>query len=155
MVVSPVELPLTVAIFQTHTPRTGSTRLLWLVSAQTVSSVTQERHFYFSLIVINIDVNNHVCLSAAASDSAAQSHVRCCLVAELCPALLRPHGLQPMGSSVPGIFQARILEELPSPSPGDLPDLGINPASPALAGRFTYLICLECSLRYRPEAQVL
>ena len=41
------------------------------------------------------------------------------------------------GSSVHGIFQARILEVLPFPAPGDLPDLGIESfASLALAGRF-------------------
>ena len=36
------------------------------------------------------------------------------------------------GSSVHGISQARILEWLPFPAPGDLPDPGIEPASPAL-----------------------
>ena len=35
-------------------------------------------------------------------------------------------------SSVHGILQARILEWLPFPSPGDLPDPGIEPESPAL-----------------------
>ena len=39
------------------------------------------------------------------------------------------------GYSVCGIFQARILEWVSIfPSPGDLPDPGIKPASPALAG---------------------
>ena len=39
------------------------------------------------------------------------------------------------GSSVFWIFQARLLEWLPFPSPGDLPDPGIelvSPVSPAL-----------------------
>ena len=40
------------------------------------------------------------------------------------------------GSSVHGISQVRILEWLPCPPPGDLPDLGIKPTTPALAGRF-------------------
>ena len=43
------------------------------------------------------------------------------------------------GSSVHGIFQARILEWVVMPSSGDLPDPGIElefPPSPALAGRF-------------------
>ena len=43
----------------------------------------------------------------------------------------------PPDSSVHGIVQARILK--PFPSPGDLPDPGIEPvflASPALAGGF-------------------
>ena len=38
----------------------------------------------------------------------------------------------PPGSSVHGISQARILEWLPFPSPGDLPDPGIKLTSPAL-----------------------
>ena len=40
------------------------------------------------------------------------------------------------GSSVHGISQARVLEWLPFPSPGNLPDPGIKPISPALAGGF-------------------
>ena len=42
----------------------------------------------------------------------------------------------PPGSSVHGIFQARTLDELPFPSLEDLPDPGIEPMSPALAGKF-------------------
>jgi len=42
----------------------------------------------------------------------------------------------PPGSSVHGILQARLLEWLPFPSPGDLPDPGIEPVFPALAGGF-------------------
>ena len=36
------------------------------------------------------------------------------------------------GSSVHGILQARILEWVPFPSPGDFPTLGIKPGSPTL-----------------------
>ena len=36
------------------------------------------------------------------------------------------------GSSVNGVLQPRILEWVPFPSPGDLPDTGIEPGSPAL-----------------------
>ena len=36
------------------------------------------------------------------------------------------------GSSVLEILQARILRGLPFPSPGDLPNRGIKPRSPAL-----------------------
>ena len=36
------------------------------------------------------------------------------------------------GSSVHGIFQARVLEWIANPSPGDLPDPGIEPGSPTL-----------------------
>jgi len=42
----------------------------------------------------------------------------------------------PLDSSVQGIFQARKLEWVVFPSPGDLPDPGIKSASSALAGRF-------------------
>ena len=38
----------------------------------------------------------------------------------------------PPGSSVHGILQARILEQVAFPSPGDLPNPGIEPRSPAL-----------------------
>ena len=48
------------------------------------------------------------------------------------PDSLQPDGLWPAGSSVHGILQARILSGLPFPSPGDLPDPGIKPRSPAL-----------------------
>ena len=43
------------------------------------------------------------------------------------------HSLQPYGL---GILQARILEWVAMPSPGDLPDPGIKPLSPASAGGF-------------------
>ena len=38
----------------------------------------------------------------------------------------------PPGSSVRGILQARTLSGFPFPSPGDLPDSGIEPGFPAL-----------------------
>ena len=39
-------------------------------------------------------------------------------------------------SPVPGISQARILEWVAFPPPGDLPNPGIKPASPEFAGGF-------------------
>ena len=44
------------------------------------------------------------------------------------------------GSSVHGIFQARLMEWVAFPSPGDLPDPGMKPTSvtSALAGGFFY-----------------
>ena len=44
---------------------------------------------------------------------------------------LLPHGLQPPGSSVRGFSRQDYWSGLPSPSPGDLPDPGIEPRSPA------------------------
>ena len=43
-----------------------------------------------------------------------------------------PQGPQPTGSSVHGILQARTLEGLPCPPPGDLPDPGIETESQIL-----------------------
>ena len=43
-----------------------------------------------------------------------------------------PMDCGPPGFSIHGIFQARVLDWLPWPSPGDLPDPGIEPRSPAL-----------------------
>ena len=48
-------------------------------------------------------------------------------------ASLQSHELcSPPGSSVHGILQARILEWVAISSPGDLPDLGIEPGSSGL-----------------------
>ena len=45
---------------------------------------------------------------------------------------LWPHGQKPARLLCPWILQAKILEWLASPSPGDLPNLEIEPRSPAL-----------------------
>ena len=57
----------------------------------------------------------------------------------LCPTLCDPVDCSLPGSSVHGILQARILECVVFPPPGDLPNPEIEPASlpsPALAGKF-------------------
>ena len=46
--------------------------------------------------------------------------------------LCYPMDWSPPGSSVHGILQARILEWIAIPSPGDLPDPEIKPGSSAL-----------------------
>ena len=56
-----------------------------------------------------------------------------------CTTLCDPMDCSPPGSSVYGILQARILEWVPCPPPGALPNPGIKPISrmsPKLAGRF-------------------
>ena len=54
------------------------------------------------------------------------------LVAQLCPILCDPMDCSLPSFFVHGILQARILSGLPFPSPGDFPDPGIKPKSPAL-----------------------
>ena len=52
------------------------------------------------------------------------------LVTQSCQTLCNPMDCSPPGSPVHRILQARILERLPFPSPGDLPHPGIKPTSP-------------------------
>ena len=59
--------------------------------------------------------NNCVCACVLSSSAVSDS--------------LQPLDYSPQGSSVYGILQARILEWLPFPSPGDLPNSGIEPGS--------------------------
>ena len=54
-----------------------------------------------------------------------------CVCAESCPTLCDPMDCSLPDSSVHGILQVRILEWVAMTSPGDLPDPGINPRSPA------------------------
>ena len=63
-------------------------------------------------------------------------NICCYLVAKSCPTLCDPMDYSFPVSSVHGIFQARILEWLPFPSPGDLPNPGIKLVSPELSGGF-------------------
>ena len=53
-----------------------------------------------------------------------------------CLTLCDPLGCSPLGSSVHGILQARILESIAMPLLGDLRDLGIKPAISCIAGGF-------------------
>ena len=53
-----------------------------------------------------------------------------------CLTLCSPMDCSLPGSSIHGISQARMLEWVAISFPGDLPNPGIKPASPALAGRF-------------------
>ena len=56
-----------------------------------------------------------------------------CLVPQSCLTLCQhPMGCSLPGSSVHGILLARILGGLPCPPPGDLPNPGIKPRTPAL-----------------------
>ena len=68
-----------------------------------------------------------------------------------CPTLCDPVDCSPPGFSVHGIFQARILEWVAVPPPGDLPDPGIEPASPvapALQADSLLLSCWVTQIKY-------
>ena len=56
----------------------------------------------------------------------------CVLVAQSCLTRCNPMNCSPLGSSVPGILQARILEWIAIPSLEDLCNPGIEPRSPTL-----------------------
>ena len=60
----------------------------------------------------------------------------CCSVAKPCLTLRDPVNYSPPGSSSIGFPRQEYYSGLPFPSPGDLPDPGIEPLSPALAVRF-------------------
>ena len=72
-----------------------------------------------------------------------------------CPTLCDPMDCSLPGSSVHGILQARILEWVACPPPGDLPDPGIepmSPASPALGnGLFTISVTWEAPNMHQPR----
>ena len=61
------------------------------------------------------------------------------MLSQSCATLCNPMDYSPPGSSVHGVFQARILEWGAMPSPGDLSNPRselLSLASPALAGGF-------------------
>ena len=62
----------------------------------------------------------------------------CCWVAKLCLTLLRPHRLSPPGYTLSmGFSRQEYRSGLPCPPPGDLPNAGLKPTSPAApAGGF-------------------
>ena len=57
-------------------------------------------------------------------------------VAQSCQTLCDPVDSSPPGSSSMGFSRQEYWSGLAFPSPGDLPNLGMEPVSPALAGRF-------------------
>ena len=59
-----------------------------------------------------------------------------CMCGQSCLTLCDPMDCSPPDSSVHGISRQKHWSSLPFPTTGDLPDPGIEPASPALAGRF-------------------
>ena len=77
-----------------------------------------------------------------------------CLVPQSCPALCDPRDCSPLGSSVHEIVQARRLEWVALPPPGDLLAAGMEAASPACVPHWQVdsvpLIHLGCPPRHIP-----
>ena len=67
----------------------------------------------------------------------------CVLATQSCPTLCKPMDYNLSGSSVHGILQARILELLPFPPPGSLPNPGIKPRKGGVASLFFFLAYLK------------
>ena len=65
--------------------------------------------------------------------------IACVLVVQSCPTLSIPWMVARQAPLSMGFFRCKYWSKLPFPTPGDLPDPGIKPVSPAppaLAGRF-------------------
>ena len=79
------------------------------------------------------------------------------LVAQLCPTLHDNMDYSPPGSSVHGILQARILEWVVFPSPGNLPDSGNKLESPVLQADSLpsepSVVDLKCCVSFRRVAK--
>ena len=73
-------------------------------------------------------------------------------VAQSCPTLCNPMDCSLPESSVHGIFHARILEWVTISYPRDLPDPGIELASPAWAGGFFAIVSPGKPRRFVPTS---
>ena len=113
---------------------TSSPITSWQIEGETVETVT-DFIFLGSKITADGDcsheIKRHLLLQKENYDKPSESEV-----IQSCPTLCDPMDCSPPDSSVPGIFQSRYWSGLPFPSPRDLPDPGMEPASPALAGGF-------------------
>ena len=101
----------------------------------------------FALI---LKVWGHILLihhSASRTVSATQGVCACSV--KLCRTLCNPMDCSPPGSSVHGFPRQEYWSGLPFPSPGDLPDSGIKPTSPALQAD-----CLPLSHRESPACRM-
>ena len=73
---------------------------------------------------------------------------------QLCPTLCDPTDCSLPGSSVHEILQARILEWVACPPPGDLPRPGIKPTSPAAPTCGLHMDSLPLSQQGSPSDEI-
>ena len=85
-------------------------------------------HFYFSFLLISALFFNNLFLSTNFGFCFSLESE----VAQSCPTLYYPMDHSLPGSMVHGISRQEYWNRLPFPSPGDLPNPGIEPGSPAL-----------------------
>ena len=96
---------------------------LWTVACQAPWSIGFSKQEYWSGLPFPSSLYVCVCVCVYC----------CCLIAKLCPTLLRPHGLKPARLFYPWDFPRQdYWSGVPLPSPRDLPDPGIKPVSPEL-----------------------
>ena len=82
-------------------------------------------------------INFKLCLLDSSYESLCMHVCACANSLQLSLTLLKPHGLQPTRLLCPWEFPRKNSRVgLPISSPGDLPQLGLESASPTLAGRF-------------------
>ena len=82
-------------------------------------------------------INFKLCLLDSSYESLRMHVCECAKSLQLSLTLLKPHGLQPTRLLCPWEFPGKNSRVgLPISSPGDLPQLGLESASPTLAGRF-------------------
>ena len=77
-----------------------------------------------------------VCVCSTINVNLVKLNDCCYLVYKLCPTLWDPMDYSPLGYLSMGFSRQEYWSGLPSPSPGDLPDPGMEPLSPILAGGF-------------------
>ena len=90
----------------------------------------------WGILCVSVPCVNNKCYDCWNKFSKQGEYLTCPRICVCSVSLCGHMDCSPQGSFVHGIFQAKILEWLPFPSPGDLPNPGIKRASPAFAGRF-------------------
>ena len=82
---------------------------------------------YVIYLRINLLMKQVYKTSTQIIDPTVDINMDACLVDQSCLTLWDPKDWSPPGSSVHGTLQARMLEWVAMPFPGDLPDPGIEP----------------------------
>ena len=118
--------------------RKGSLVCFWCSPGMKLISFDSEIHSTVQLpFPVSTTIHFLLVLPCAAGEPGSTRWIKTpltavCLVAQLCLTLRDRMDCAHQAPLSMGILQARILSGLPCPSPKDLPNLGIEPRSPAL-----------------------